>query len=60
MYLIGEYGSGSGGHGGGLECDVVSERLELVDELAGFAVGVDAAGVEVAAEVVVAGGGVCE
>jgi hypothetical protein len=41
-----------------LKRDVVSERLELVDEVAGLAVFVDAAGVEVGAEVVVAGGGV--
>ena len=40
--------------------DVVSERFELVDELAGFAFFVDAVGVEVGAEVVVAGGGVVE
>jgi hypothetical protein len=35
----------------------VAERLELVDEVAGLAVVVDAAGVVVGAEVVEAGGG---
>ena len=39
---------------------MVSEGFELVDEVAGLAVLVDAVGVEVGAEVVVAGGGVGE
>src|SRR6266705_116475 len=45
----------SGGRGQG---DVVAERLELADVVAGLAVVVDAAGVVVGAEVVEAGGGV--
>ena len=38
----------------------MAQRLELVDEVAGLAVAVDAAGVVVGAEVVEAGGGVGE
>ena len=42
------------------EGDGVAECFELADEVAGFLVGVDAAGVVAGAEVVVAGGGVGE
>src|SRR5215218_8515542 len=46
--------------GGRLQGDLVAERLELADEVAGLAGGVDAAGVVVGAQVVEAGGGVGE
>jgi hypothetical protein len=44
--------------GGGLQGDGVAEDFELVDQVADFAVGVDAAGVEVRAQVAEAEGGI--
>src|SRR5215207_8113044 len=46
--------------GGRLQGDLVAERLELADEVAGLAALVDAAGVVAGAQVVEAGGGVGE
>src|SRR5215218_6253867 len=46
--------------GGRLQGDLVAERLELADEVAGLAALVDAAGVVVGAQIVEAGGGVGE
>src|SRR4051812_10300612 len=48
---------GAGGAPGCLQVDGVAERFELADEVALPAVLVDALGVEVGAEVAVAGGG---
>ncbi len=45
---------------GGCERDVVAEGLELADQVAGLAVGVEAFGVVVRAEVHVVGGGIVE
>src|SRR5439155_9386 len=50
-------GGRSGGDWGCLQGDGVAERLELADEVAGSSLFVDAAGVEVGAEVAVAGAG---
>src|SRR5512132_4286353 len=56
--VIGEGSRGCCWSGGGLEGDLVAERLELVHQVAGLAVAVDAAGVVVGAEVVETGGGI--
>ena len=44
--------------GGGCEGDLVAERLELVDEVAGLAVVVEAFVVEVRTEIMEPGGGI--
>src|SRR6266508_648073 len=54
------WGRESRGSGGGGEGDLVAEGSELVDEVAGFAVFVDAVVVVVGAEVDEASGGVGE
>jgi len=59
-WLVGEGSSRCFWSGGGLEGDVVAECLELVHEVAGLAVAVDAAGVVVGTQVVEPCGGVGE